>query len=205
MIRGMRWGEDMIKGLFALFAVGFCVFMTVAIENCLISCRVKSPIGSAEPDRRLFASLYPLEMTGIPKPANVVYKSGKTSGGAVENGRYFEYAGCIHIHTTYSDGGGTYAEIAAAADSLGLDFIIPTDHNMFAPFADGWAKKVGGVLIIPAVENSTKHGAGHFLTIGDSLTLVRSAHAPSDSVYHDAERRGNMIFLAHVYHPAYNS
>src|SRR5512136_1337895 len=38
-------------------------------------------------------------------------------------------AGAVHVHTTYSDGGGTPQEVIDAAQSLGLDFLAITDHN----------------------------------------------------------------------------
>lgn len=124
-------------------------------------------------------------------------------GGGIQN-TYYEYRGIIHIHTTYSDGGGSYPQIAAIADSLGLDFLIPSDHNTIEPLKDGMGGYYGNVLMIPAVEHSTDHGAGHFLAIGDSISLIRSKMIPSDSVYSDALEKENMIFLAHVFHPHQN-
>ena len=35
----------------------------------------------------------------------------------------------LHMHTTYSDGTGTHAELAQAAIQAGLDAIIVTDHT----------------------------------------------------------------------------
>lgn len=198
----------MMKKILLFFFLIICVIGIVSIDNCLLSLRVKNAgdiTGLNRPENVLLSSLYPLELSGNPTSKTEGYGAGIKRMVIVANSRYYEYSGCIHIHTTYSDGGGTYGDIAAAADSLGLDFIIPTDHNTLRPLADGWAKRVGGVLIIPAVENSTDNGAGHFLAIGDSLSLVRSVSVPSDSVYRDTLRRGNMIFLAHVFHPAHNA
>jgi predicted metal-dependent phosphoesterase TrpH len=39
------------------------------------------------------------------------------------------YRGALHIHTSYSDGTGSIAEIVAAAKKAGLSWIIITDHN----------------------------------------------------------------------------
>ena len=36
----------------------------------------------------------------------------------------------LHMHTTYSDGSGTHADIANAAIKAGLDAVIITDHNV---------------------------------------------------------------------------
>ncbi|HIJ58966.1 MAG TPA: PHP domain-containing protein [Deltaproteobacteria bacterium] len=42
---------------------------------------------------------------------------------------HFEYVGNLHIHSRYSDGGGSVREIARSARTAGLDFIILNDHN----------------------------------------------------------------------------
>ena len=34
-----------------------------------------------------------------------------------KNGEYYEYIGCVHIHTTYSDGSKSLEDVAAIADS----------------------------------------------------------------------------------------
>ena len=36
----------------------------------------------------------------------------------------------LHMHTTYSDGTGTHADIVQAALQTGLDVVITTDHNV---------------------------------------------------------------------------
>ena len=41
-----------------------------------------------------------------------------------------EYVINLHMHTTYSDGRGTHAEIAAAAQRAGIDAVIVSDHNV---------------------------------------------------------------------------
>ena len=40
-----------------------------------------------------------------------------------------QYRGAFHVHSVKSDGGGTVAEIATAARSANLDFVILTDHG----------------------------------------------------------------------------
>ncbi len=44
----------------------------------------------------------------------------------------------LHIHSTYSDGHGTHAELAQAAMKAGLDAILVTDHNVFVDDIDGY-------------------------------------------------------------------
>ena len=89
----------------------------------------------------------------------------------VDFGKYHEYSGVVHVHTNYSDGSGTYAQIGRITDSLGLGFAIITDHNTVQPMKDNLAQRFGMTLIIPAVEISTDGEHGHFLVIGDSIPL----------------------------------
>ena len=41
--------------------------------------------------------------------------------------------GDLQVHTTYSDGAGSVAEMAAAADERGLEYVLVTDHGPNAP------------------------------------------------------------------------
>ena len=43
--------------------------------------------------------------------------------------KLFEYVGNVHIHSLYSDGGESVADIAQAASENGLDFIVLNDHE----------------------------------------------------------------------------
>jgi hypothetical protein len=129
----------------------------------------------------------------------LTYRINREAG--VNFGEYHEYSGVVHIHTKYSDGSGTYQQIGEMCDSLGIHFAIVTDHNTVQPMKDGLANRIGITLIIPAVEISTDGEHGHFLVIGDSMPLVPRNGVSSDSVFHDAVRKGNIVVLAHVFHP----
>jgi len=50
----------------------------------------------------------------------------------------YEYVGNMHMHTSYSDGAGTHADIAQAAIRAGLDFVIVTDHNVRVTGVEGY-------------------------------------------------------------------
>ncbi|MCX6556358.1 MAG: hypothetical protein NTW95_02845 [Candidatus Aminicenantes bacterium] len=70
----------------------------------------------------------------------------------------FYKKGAFHMHSTFSDGRGTVAEIARAARRARLDFVILTDHgrpNLRASAATGWND---GVLLIGASEFSLNEG-----------------------------------------------
>ena len=116
----------------------------------------------------------------------------------------YSYSGLIHYHTTYSDGGGSYDETIAVAESLGVDFVVPCDHNTVEPIRDGWSRRIGNVLVIPGVEHSMSKGRGHFLSIGKNAPPVRSADFPADSVYAVCARRNDVLIVAHPFHPAHH-
>jgi hypothetical protein len=98
--------------------------------------------------------------------------------------------GAYHLHSTLSDGRGSPEEIAAAAKSAGLDFVVLTDHNVAALAPARW---VDGVLVITAQELSTP--AGHLVALGASraLTADEREHDPVSHV----NALGGAGFLAH--------
>ena len=52
----------------------------------------------------------------------------------------------VHCHSTYSDGTGTVAEIAAAAARAGADAVLLTDHDTLAARRQGEERWHGTVL-----------------------------------------------------------
>ena len=76
---------------------------------------------------------------------------------------YRIYRGCVHIHSTYSDGGGSVEEIAQAAQNAGLDYAVLTDHNTLQPLRDGKEGWYVNTLILISTELSLPDG--HFLAL----------------------------------------
>src|SRR5665811_907691 len=73
---------------------------------------------------------------------------------------------CIRdsLHTIYSDGHRTPADVAAGARAAGLDFMISTDHNTSASHG-AWGPLAGeDLLIITGEEVTTRNG--HYLALG---------------------------------------
>jgi hypothetical protein len=56
-------------------------------------------------------------------------------------GAYADLAGALHIHSTYSDGGGDILAVMAGACEAGVDFVLLTDHNTQRPLRDGWERR----------------------------------------------------------------
>ena len=77
--------------------------------------------------------------------------------------RFYDYAGALHIHSTYSDGAGTVGEIAQAANQAGLDFLVLCDHSSLQARADGQDGWRGRTLILIGTEVTTD--TGHLLAL----------------------------------------
>ncbi|MEW1832404.1 CehA/McbA family metallohydrolase [Streptomyces sp. NPDC088196] len=74
------------------------------------------------------------------------------------------YRGDCHLHSWYSDGRRTPAEIAALARAAGLDFINTSEHNTTSshPY---WASEAGDDLLIMLGEEVTTRN-GHVVALG---------------------------------------
>ncbi len=70
-------------------------------------------------------------------------------------------SGVIHVHSTFSDGGGVPMEIARAGIDAGLDFVILTDHNDSRSRRD-YEKRYDSLDLFVEMEASTP--AGHAIT-----------------------------------------
>lgn len=120
-----------------------------------------------------------------------------------------EYAGAIHIHSTYSDGTGEIPEIARDASDSGLDFIMMSDHNSLRARKDGWEGWRDNVLVIIGYEINDRNDRNHYLAFGlDETVGVRIS---AQEYVRRVRERGGVGFLAHPdecrnqlpEHPAY--
>lgn len=113
----------------------------------------------------------------------------------------YEYIGNMHMHTRYSDGEASHAEIAEAAIQAGLDFVIVTDHNVRV---DGVAGYYGSspdrrVLLMVGEEiHDTRRDpqANHMLVYGTEQELAPLAPDPQTLLDAVKEAEG-LSFLAH--------
>ncbi len=110
---------------------------------------------------------------------------------------YLERVGNMHIHTTASDGTGTYDDVAAAAAQVGIDYCIITDHNAWLPGQAGWRS---GVLILVGeeVHNPARPGANHLLVFGAAQDLAPLAGDPQ-AVIDAAREQGALTYIAHPF------
>nr|WP_257720766.1 CehA/McbA family metallohydrolase [Mycobacterium sp. JS623] len=94
------------------------------------------------------------------------------------------YRGDLHTHTVHSDGRRRIAQMAAAAKSAELDFIVSTDHNTSSANRDWAATEYGELQVIAGEEVTTRRG--DWLTVGlPPGGWIDWRYAPRDGVFAD--------------------
>ncbi|MCX4644835.1 MULTISPECIES: CehA/McbA family metallohydrolase [unclassified Streptomyces] len=110
------------------------------------------------------------------------------------------YRGDCHLHSWFSDGRRTPAEIAALARAAGLDFINSSDHNTHSSHAH-WADQAGDDLLIMLGEEITTRN-GHVVALGtDPGTFVDWRYRARDNRFgtyaREVRRAGGLVVPAH--------
>lgn len=111
----------------------------------------------------------------------------------------------LHIHTSYSDGSLTHAEIAQVAICSGLDGLLITDHNVFVGDKQGYYEEDGKKVLLMVGEEihnqDRQPQKSHLLVFGAGQELAQYAYDPQLLIDKVAEV-GGICFLAHPYDPA---
>ncbi len=116
---------------------------------------------------------------------------------AAVNSGYHDYAGVIHVHTTYShDADGTFEDVVRVANAQGLHFVITTEHNNLQALRDGLQGWHGNVLILVGMEISTK--SGHYVAMNVTEEVDR-LNLTAQQVIDEVNRQGGLGFIAHPY------
>ncbi|WP_149825147.1 CehA/McbA family metallohydrolase [Streptomyces tailanensis] len=110
------------------------------------------------------------------------------------------YRGDCHLHTWYSDGRRTPAEITALARAAGLDFINSSEHNTQSSHAH-WAELAGDDLLILLGEEVTTRN-GHVLALGtEPGTFIDWRYRARDNRFgkyaREIRRAGGLVVPAH--------
>ncbi|MFC9911456.1 CehA/McbA family metallohydrolase [Streptomyces sp. NPDC127197] len=126
---------------------------------------------------------------------DVVYPPERAKG----RGRDW-YRGDCHLHSWYSDGRRTPAEIAALARAAGLDFINTSEHNTHASHAH-WADAAGDDLLVLLGEEVTTRN-GHVVALGvEPGTFIDWRYRARDNRYgrfaRQIRRAGGLVVPAH--------
>ncbi len=111
----------------------------------------------------------------------------------------------MHMHTTYSDGSGTYADLARAALKTSIDVLLVTDHNILVQGVDAYYRDEGKctlVLVGEEIHDQDRHPQkNHLLVFGTNQelsTYAKDAQALINKVNH----LGGLSFIAHPVDPA---
>ncbi|GBU21351.1 hypothetical protein R80B4_01240 [Fibrobacteres bacterium R8-0-B4] len=107
-----------------------------------------------------------------------------------------EICGCIHLHTTFSDGGCDYGALIDAAGAANLDYICVTDHdNLGGRHAGFDGLRENGVFVLVGYEHNDAEHRNHYLAFG----VEETAYGLTDpQEYINAiKRMGGIGFLAH--------
>lgn len=110
------------------------------------------------------------------------------------------YRGDCHLHSWYSDGRRTPAEIAALARAAGLDFINTSEHNTHSSHPH-WASEAGDDLLIMLGEEVTTRN-GHVVALGTGPgTFVDWRYRARDNRFgrfaREIRRAGGLVVPAH--------
>ena len=96
----------------------------------------------------------------------------------------------IHAHSTHSDGTGTVAQIARAAERAGIDVVLLTDHDTLA----GEERWYGDVLVLVG-EEVTPRNRDHFLAFGIDECVSPKLSGPE--IVDAVRAQGGFGFAAH--------
>lgn len=110
------------------------------------------------------------------------------------------YRGDCHLHSWYSDGRRTPAEIAALAREAGLDFINSSEHNTHSAHAH-WADVAGDDLLVMLGEEVTTRN-GHVVALGvEPGTFIDWRYRARDNRFgrfaRQIRRAGGLVVPAH--------
>jgi hypothetical protein len=113
----------------------------------------------------------------------------------------YEYVGNLHIHTPYSDGAAYHADIADMALTVGLDFLIFTDHNIWLSGIEGYFgdQERGHILLLVGqeVHDRTRNPqCNHLLVYGAEQEVSPYAHDLA-ALVKKVNGLGGMSFIAH--------
>jgi hypothetical protein len=107
-----------------------------------------------------------------------------------------EVVGNLHIHSHYSDGRGSIADIAVQAEKAALDFVIITDHNTLQGKHKGEEAYYGNVLVLIGMEVNTE--AHHYLALGVEHEVPENDDDPQQ-VINEVNRQQGWGGIAHPF------
>ncbi len=111
----------------------------------------------------------------------------------------------LHMHTRYSDGHGSHADIVAAGLKAGIDVAIVTDHNVWVNGPQDFYREGDRRLLLLVGEEIHDQARdpqkNHLLVFGAERELATYAYDPQ-TLIQQVQRAGGLSFLAHPDDPA---
>lgn len=109
----------------------------------------------------------------------------------------YEYFGNIHMHTTHSDGFGSFEDLVDGAVKGGLDFVFVTDHNVLVrEVEEGYRRGVLTLVGQEVHDTQREPTCNHLLCLGVDSDVSSQASDPQQLI--DAVNQQNALaFLAH--------
>ncbi len=101
----------------------------------------------------------------------------------------------IHVHSYYSDGINSPAELVSHAKKLGLDGIAITDHNEIEGTLEAMKFQDENFLVIPGLEISSREG--HIVALGISELIPEKLSA--EETVKRIHELGGIAIAAHPY------
>ncbi len=111
----------------------------------------------------------------------------------------------LHMHTTYSDGSGTHADLGKIALKTNVDVLLVTDHNVLVEGVNAYYRDGKRRILLLACEEIHDQGRdpqkNHLLVFGADKELAPLAKITQSLI--DAVREaGGISFIAHPFDPA---
>lgn len=111
----------------------------------------------------------------------------------------------LHMHTTYSDGSGSHADLGRAALKTGVDVLLVTDHNILVQGVDAYYRDGKKRILLLACEEihdqQREPQKNHLLVFDTKQELANLADDPQ-TLISAIRRAGGLSFIAHPVDPA---
>ena len=111
--------------------------------------------------------------------------------------KLFEYTGCIHGHSIYSDGSGNYPEIIAYARECDLDFLMMSDHMTLRGKQEGYEGWHGDLFLNIGYEIQDPEDQHHYLAFGINEVLPKTLE--HQQYIKEVENRDALGIAAHPF------
>ncbi len=111
----------------------------------------------------------------------------------------------LHMHTTYSDGSGSHADLGRIALKTGVDVLLVTDHNVWVQGVDAYytiGKQRTLLLAGEEIHDQDRDPQkNHLLVFGAQRELAQLADDPQ-ALIDTVRSNGGLSFIAHPVDPA---